>query len=364
MAGNSFGQIFRITTAGESHGPANIVIIDGVPSGIHLQNSDIQPDLDRRRPGQSDLTTPRNEADTAEIISGVFNGETTGVPLTILIRNRDQHSQDYDNISQKYRPGHADYTYDQKYGRRDHRGGGRSSARETVARVAAGSIAKKVLSFYNQKISIVGYVKQVGKISASIPDPYKVKLKDIESNPVRCPDPVVAKKMIGLIESVRKKGDSIGGIAEIIATKVPVGLGEPVFDKLKSDLGKSMFSLPAVTGVEFGIGFKAATMQGSEANDIFTKRGHKVITMTNNHGGILGGISSGMPIVIRCSVKPTSSIRKKQSTISRSGKKTSIEVKGRHDPCLLPRFIPIAEAMVAIVLADHYLRLRTYKEYK
>ncbi len=362
MAGNSFGQLFRITTAGESHGPANVVIIDGVPAGIPLDISDIQPDLERRRPGQSAITTPRNETDSAEILSGVFEGETTGVPLTILIPNRDQHSQDYNNISEKYRPGHADYTYDQKYGRRDHRGGGRSSARETVARVAAGSIAKKVLTFYGQKISIVGYVKQVGKIFASIPNPSNVNINDVESNPVRCPDPVAAKKMIRLIESVRKEGDSVGGIAEIIATNVPPGLGEPVFDKLKADLGKSMFSLPAVMGVEFGLGFDAATTHGSEANDVFSKRGEKIVTMTNNHGGILGGISSGMPIIIRCAVKPTSSIQKKQSTISKSGKQTTIAVQGRHDPCLLPRFIPIAEAMVAITLADHYLRMRTYKE--
>ncbi len=364
MAGNSFGKLFKITTAGESHGPANIVIIDGVPAGIPLDISDIQPDLDRRRPGQSALTTPRQETDTPEILSGVFNGETTGVPLTILIQNRDQHSQDYNNISDKYRPGHADYTYDQKYGRRDHRGGGRSSARETVARVAAGAVAKKLLSYYGEKINVVGYVKQVGNIIASIPDPSKIKLNDVEANQVRCPDPIAAKKMIHLIQSIREEGDSVGGIAEIVATNVPTGLGEPVFDKLKADLGKSMFSLPAVMGVEFGLGFAAATAHGSEANDVFKKRGDKIVTRTNNHGGILGGISSGMPIIIRCAVKPTSSILKKQSTVTKSGKRTSITVKGRHDPCLLPRFIPIAEAMVAITLADHYLRMRTYREVK
>jgi chorismate synthase len=361
MPGNSYGQIFRITTAGESHGPANIVIIDGIPAGIPLDDSDIQPDLDRRRPGQSAITTPRQEPDTAEILSGLFEGETTGVPLTILIRNRDQKSKDYDNIKDKYRPGHADYTYDQKYGRRDYRGGGRSSARETVARVAAGAVAKKVLSHYIKNIKIVGYVKQVGDITAQIPEPAKITINQVEKNAVRCPDPHAAKKMIALIESIRKEGDSIGGIAEIVASNVPVGLGEPVFDKLKADLGKGLFSLPAVMGVEFGLGFKVAIARGSESNDIFKKRGNKIITTTNNHGGILGGISSGMPIIMRCAVKPTSSISKLQKTITKNGKATSITVEGRHDPCLLPRFIPLGEAMVAITLTDHLLRVRPNK---
>jgi len=364
MPGNSFGQIFRITTAGESHGPANLVIIDGLPAGIPLSVSDIQPDLDRRRPGQSSLTTQRSESDQAEILTGLFDGKTTGVPLTILIRNRDQHSQDYEAIKNKYRPGHADFTYDQKYGRRDYRGGGRSSARETVTRVAAAAVAKKMLLYFGTNIKIIGYVKQVADIIAQIPDPAKIRLKEVESNAVRCPDPVAAKKMIRLIESVREEGDSVGGIAEIVATQVPAGLGEPVFDKLKADLGKALFSLPAVLGVEFGLGFAAAQKRGSETNDIFKKRGDKIVTVTNNHGGILGGISSGMPVIIRCAVKPTSSIRKKQQTVSKSGKKTALVVEGRHDPCLLPRFVPVAEAMVALTLADHYLRLKTYKEIK
>jgi chorismate synthase len=358
MPGNSIGQLFKITTAGESHGLANIVIIDGIPAGIPLSVADLQPDLDRRKPGQSKLTTQRKETDIPQILSGVFEGETTGVPITILIPNKDHHSKDYNNLKSLYRPGHADFTYEKKYGRRDYRGGGRASARETVVRVAAGAVAKKLFAFYGEKIRITGYTKQVGDIIAEVPDPASVTQSKVEMNDVRCPDLSAAKKMTHLIEKVRKDGDSIGGIAEIVAVNVPVGLGEPVFDKLKADLGKALLSLPAVMGIEFGLGFDAAKTYGSLANDIFKKKGNKIVTATNNHGGILGGISSGMPIIIRCAVKPTSSILKKQVTVSRSGDKTDVEVKGRHDPCLLPRFIPIAEAMVAITLADHYMRMR------
>jgi chorismate synthase len=358
MPGNSFGQLFKITTAGESHGKANIVIIDGVPAGIPLDVTDLQADLDRRRPGQSKLTTQRKESDIPEILSGVFEGKTTGAPIAIIVANKDQHSKDYSNIKSVYRPGHADFTYDKKYGRRDHRGGGRASARETVVRVAAGAVAKKLLAFYDRKIRITGYTKQVGDVIADIVDPALVVQSAVEKNDVRCPDPVAAKKMIRLIDQMREEGDSIGGIAEIVSVNLPVGLGEPVFDKLKADLGKALLSLPAVLGIEFGLGFEASTTPGSKANDIFKKKGDKIVTATNNHGGILGGISSGMPIIIRCVVKPTSSISKKQITVSSSGKKTEIQVKGRHDPCLLPRFIPIAEAMVAITLADHFLRYR------
>ena len=361
MPGNSFGQLFKITTAGESHGKGNIVIIDGVPAGMPLDVSDLQADLDRRRPGQSKITTQRKESDIPQILSGVFEGKTTGVPIAILVANKDQHSKDYNNIKSVYRPGHADFTYDKKYGRRDHRGGGRASARETVVRVAAGAVAKKLFSFYGKKVRITGYTKQVGDVIANIPDPALVIQSDVEKNDVRCPDHIAAKKMIQLIDKMRKEGDSIGGIAEIVAINVPVGLGEPVFDKLKADLGKALLSLPAVLGIEFGLGFEAATTPGSEANDVFKKEGEKIVTTTNNHGGILGGISSGMPIIIRCVVKPTSSISKKQVTVSSSGKKAEVQVKGRHDPCLLPRFIPIAEAMVAITLADHYLRMRNNK---
>ena len=357
MAGNSFGQLFRITTAGESHGPANVVIIDGMPSGILLSEKDIQPDLDRRKPGQSRITTQRKESDTAEILSGVFDGKTTGTPIVILIRNKDQRTSDYKDIKNKYRPGHADYTFDAKYGFRDYRGGGRSSARETVARVAAGAVAKKLLSF--EKIKILGYVKQVGNISATINFPEKVTLKQIESNIVRCPDKNAAREMIKLIEKVRKEKDSIGGIAEIVANQVPAGWGEPVFDKLRADLGKALLSLPAVMGVEFGAGFAVSTAKGSENNDVFIKNGDNVKTTSNRHGGMLGGISSGMPIVMRCAVKPTSSIPQEQQTITNKGKPTTIITKGRHDPCLLPRFIPMAEAMVAITLADFYLRQKT-----
>jgi len=364
MPGNSFGQLFTITTAGESHGLANTVIIDGVPAGMPLSISDLQPDLDRRKPGQSRLTTQRKESDLPEILSGVFDGETTGVPITILVPNKDQHSKDYNNLKSVYRPGHADFTYEKKYGRRDHRGGGRSSARETVVRVAAGAVAKKMLAFFDEKIRITGYTKQVGDVIAEVPDSSQVTQSMVEANNVRCPDKAAAEKMINLIDKVRREGDSIGGIAEIVAINVPIGLGEPVFDKLKADLGKALFSLPAVMGIEFGLGFEAAKTFGSVANDVFKKKNDKIITSTNNHGGILGGISSGMPIIIRCAVKPTSSILKKQVTVSSSGDKTELVVKGRHDPCLLPRFIPIAEAMVAITLADHYLRMRNNRSTK
>jgi chorismate synthase len=358
MAGNTIGQFFRITTAGESHGPANIVIIDGLPAGLQLSLEEIQKDLDRRRPGQSKITSHRHESDEAAILSGLFEGKTTGAPLAILIRNTDQRPGDYDDMKTKYRPGHADFTYDAKYGFHDYRGGGRASARETVSRVAAGAVAKKVLTSLNPDIQILAYVKQVGTISAEIADLQAVSAEQIEASIVRCPDSVAAKKMIELIEQVHKERDSIGGLAEIIIRGVPPGWGEPVFDKLNAELAKALMSIPAVTGVEFGIGFAAATARGSESNDpfIFTDTG--IQTASNHHGGIQGGISTGMPILIRCSVKPTSSIPREQQTVTTTGELTTITVKGRHDPCLLPRFIPVAEAMVAIVLADHGLRQR------
>jgi chorismate synthase len=357
MSGNSFGQLFRITTAGESHGPGNVVIIDGVPAGLELSVDDIQPDLDRRRPGQSKVTTQRKEADSPEILAGVFEGKTTGTSLAILIRNEDQRSRDYADIKDKYRPGHADYTFDAKYGFRDYRGGGRSSARETNVRVAAGAVAKKLLNQLHG-VRIVGYVKQIGRIAVDIEDPTTVTLEQVESNIVRCPDPQVAEHMIELIEEVRKEQDSIGGISEIVATNVPAGWGEPVFDKLKADLGKAMFTLPAVTGVEYGAGFGVATARGSQNNDTFTTLDGRITTKSNRHGGMLGGISSGLPLVLRCAVKPTSSLSREQETVTRTGEATTISTKGRHDPCLLPRFVPMAEAMVAIVLADHCLRQR------
>ncbi len=298
MAGNSFGQLFRVTTAGESHGPGNVAIIDGVPPGLALTEADLQPDLDRRRPGQSKLVTQRDEADTCEILSGVFEGKTTGTSIAVLIRNKDQRSKDYSDIADKYRPGHADYTFDVKYGFRDYRGGGRSSARETNVRVAAGAIAKKLLA-ERWGVRVVGYVKRVGALEAAIADPAAVTLDQVEANPVRCPDHAMAEKMAELIETMRAERDSIGGVAEICATGVPAGWGEPVFDKLKADLGKAMFTLPAVLGVEYGAGFGVATLRGSENNDVFTRDGDRIVTETNRHGGMLGGISSGMPIVLR-----------------------------------------------------------------
>lgn len=368
MPGNSFGQSFRITTAGESHGPGNVVIVDGVPAGIALTEDDLRGDLRRRRPGQSPLVTQRQEDDEPEILSGVFEGHTTGTSIAILIRNADQRSSDYSDIRDKYRPGHADYTFDARYGFRDYRGGGRSSARETTARVAAGAIAKKLIA-WEFGGTVIGYVSQVGAIRANIPNPESVTLQQVETLPdgtpnfVRCPDYNAAARMVELIEEVRRDTDSIGGISEIVATHIPAGLGEPVFDKLKADLAKALFSLPAVLGVEYGIGFGCAEMRGSQNNDIFVAEeadsGHRIQTTSNRHGGMLGGISSGMPIVLRAAIKPTSSLAKAQPTVTRDGLPTTIRTKGRHDPCLLPRFVPMAEAMVAIVLADHWLRWKS-----
>ncbi len=362
VPGNSFGQAFRITTAGESHGAANLVIVDGCPPGLALSEDDLVPDLARRRPGQSAIVSQRDEPDVPEILSGVFEGRTTGTSIAILIRNRDQRSRDYSNIQAKYRPGHADHGYDAKYGFRDYRGGGRSSARETTVRVAAGAIAKKLLADQSGA-RIVGYVRQVGEIVAAIPDPAAVKLNDVEQLPdgapnvVRCPDPEAAARMVTLIERMRSEQNSIGGVAEVVATGVPAGLGEPVFDKLKADLGKALFSLPAVLGVEYGVGFACAARTGMENNDTFYAGGDgRIATRTNRHGGMLGGISSGMPIVLRAAVKPTSSLPQPQDTVTSSGEATTISTTGRHDPCLLPRFVPMAEAMVALVLADHWLR--------
>jgi chorismate synthase len=373
VSGNSFGQAFRITTAGESHGPGNVVIIDGCPPGIELGTELLSVDLNRRRPGQSKIVTQRQEADEPEILSGVFEGKTTGTSIAILIRNTDHKSRDYANIMNTYRPGHADYTYDRKYGFRDYRGGGRSSARETTARVAAGVVAKQLLAAH-LGVRIIGYVKQVGDIVASVPEPALVTLDQVETLPsgepniVRCPDHAQVEAMVKLIEAVRKDQDSIGGVAELVAVGVPAGLGEPVFDKLKADLAKALFSLPAVLGVEYGSGFACASMRGSEHNDPFELDPTvplvpgsvpTVRTPKNHHGGMLGGISSGMPIVLRAAIKPTSSLPRPQPTVTRSGEATTVRTTGRHDPCLLPRFVPMGEAMVAIVLADHYLRQRT-----
>ena len=381
MPGNTFGHALRLTTAGESHGPGNVCILDGVPPGMPLTVEDFAEDLARRRPGQSKIVTQRKEPDEPEILSGVFEGRTTGTSLAILIRNADQRSRDYSEIQNLYRPGHADHSFDAKYGARDYRGGGRSSARETNVRVAAGVVAKRILA-HAFDAKVVAYVKSVGEIDADVPDPAAVTLEQVETLPdgepnvVRCPDPAAAAAMVELIDAARKDRDSVGGTAEVVATNVPAGLGEPVFDKIKADLAKALFSLPAVTGVEYGSGFGAARMRGSEHNDLFAPADSSasppvgerrpsplggappVTTLSNRHGGMLGGITSGQPIVLRCAVKPTSSLPREQSTVNRSGEAATIVTKGRHDPCLLPRFVPMAEAMVALTLADHYLRWR------
>lgn len=357
MPANTFGERFRVTTAGVSHGPGYLCIIDGCPAGLPLSVDDLLPDLRRRRPGQSKLVTQRDEADVPDIWSGVFEGKTDGTPIGLSFRNADPRSADYGDIKDKYRPGHADYTFDAKFGFRDYRGGGRSSARETVCRVAAGAIAKKVLA--REGMRIVGYVKQIGDVVADVADPTAVTLDAVEANPVRCPDHAAAERMIALIEEVRKDRDSIGGISELVAVGVPPGLGEPVFDKLKADLAKAMLSLPAVTAFEYGNGFAVARMRGSQNNDAFVPRDGKVATETNRHGGMLGGISSGMPVVCRVAVKPTSSLPQPQKTVTRNVEPTEIVVKGRHDPCLLPRFVVMGEAMMALVLVDHWLRHKT-----
>ena len=365
MPGSTFGLAFRVTTAGESHGPANVVIIDGCPPGVPLEEAHIVADLDRRRPGQSKIVTQRKEPDTPEILSGVFEGETTGTPIAILVRNQDSRSRDYTAIKDVYRPGHADYTFDAKFGRRDYRGGGRSSARETVARVAAGAVAKRLLA-HAFGGEIVGYVTRIGDLEAEITAPVTLAQVEMlpsgEPNVVRCPDPEAAARMVELIQRMRKAQDSIGGVAEIVARNVPAGLGDPVFDKLKADLAKGLFSLPAVMGVEYGAGFAVAALRGSESNDAFEADAKGDIrTRTNRHGGMLGGISSGMPIVLRAAVKPTSSLPRAQDTVNVDGEATTVRTTGRHDPCLLPRFIPMAEAMVALVLADHWLRWRAIR---
>jgi chorismate synthase len=357
MPANTFGERFRVTTAGVSHGPGYLCIIDGCPSGLPLSVEDLLPDLRRRRPGQSKIVTQRDEPDMPEIWSGVFEGKTDGTPIGISFPNADQKSADYADIRDKYRPGHADYTFDAKFGFRDYRGGGRSSARETLCRVAAGAVAKKLLALSG--IRVIGYVKQIGSIVAGIDVPTTITMEQVEANPVRCPDAAAADRMIALIEEVRKDRDSIGGICELVAAGVPPGLGEPVFDKLKADLAKAMLSLPAVMAFEYGNGFAVATMRGSQNNDAFVPKDGHIGTDSNRHGGMLGGISSGMPIICRVAVKPTSSLPQPQKTVTRTGEPTEILTKGRHDPCLLPRFVPMGEAMMALVLVDHWLRHKT-----
>ena len=349
MSGNTFGKLFKIATWGESHGPGIGVVVEGCPAGLPLKESEIQKELDRRRTGQSKVTTTRKEGDKIRFLSGVFQGKTTGTPISMWVENQDADSSKYELIKDLYRPGHADYTYQMKYGIRDYRGGGRSSARETVGRVAAGAIAKKLLK--RHKIVVTGYTRQIGPLRAK-----KIDFSEIERNIIRCPDKSMAVKMIDHIMKARKKGDSVGGVVEVIAEGVPPGLGEPVFDRLDADLAKAVMCIPAVKGVEIGIGFEAAEMLGSQCNDAFVMKGKKITTKTNHAGGILGGISNGENIVLRLVVKPTSSINKKQNTVTQKGKTATIRVEGRHDPCVCPRAVPIAEAMVALTLIDHWMR--------
>ncbi|MDA0999976.1 MAG: chorismate synthase [bacterium] len=348
---NTFGQVFRFTTWGESHGPAIGVVVDGCPAGLPLSEADLQYDLDRRRPGQSRVTTQRNETDQAEILSGVFEGKTTGAPISILIRNQDADSSKYEPLRDIFRPGHADFTYWAKWGHRDHRGGGRSSARETAGRVAAGAIAKKIL--VREGIDICGFVSQIGDVIWEGED---FDPAEIEKNPVRCPDSETAKKMEEVIMAARKEGDSVGGVVTVRATGVPAGWGEPIYGRLDAELATAMMGINAVKGVEFGAGFRSARMRGSENNDPFDAVGGNIVPRTNHAGGILGGISTGAPIVLRFAVKPTSSILLAQDTVTALGERTQVKVEGRHAPCVAPRAVPIGEAMMAVVLADHMRR--------
>ena len=355
--GNTFGQLFRVMTFGESHGGGIGVVVDGCPPKIDIDEGDIQRELDRRRPGQSKITTQRKEMDRCEILSGVFEGKTLGTPIAILVRNQDARPADYADLAKTFRPSHADFTYEAKYGIRNWQGGGRASARETIGRVAAGAIARKVLEKFSPRIEIVAYVMQIHEIAAKI-DKSKVKTKDVEANIVRCPDAATAKKMISLIEKVRSDGDSLGGIIECVVRNAPPGLGEPVFDKLEADLAKAMLSVPATKGFEIGSGFFATRMRGSEHNDAFEMKGGRVRTTTNFSGGIQGGISNGEEIYFRVGFKPTATIAREQKSVTAAREETKLAARGRHDPCVLPRAVPMVEAMAALVLCDHALRQR------
>lgn len=359
MAGNSFGNLFRITTFGESHGKGVGVIIDGCPPGIEITEEEVQKELDRRKPGQSKITTPRKEADTIHILSGIFEGKTTGTPIAMVAYNAEFESDDYLELKDLYRPSHADFTYEAKYGFRDWRGSGRASARETLARVASGVLAKKYLK-QKANIEFLSYVESVGNIKAEI-DMDKVTPSDIESNIIRCPDPDTAEKMIALVEKLRDEGDSVGGVVCGVIRGVPAGLGEPVFDKLSSDLGKAMLSINAVKGFEIGSGFEGTKMQGSAHNDELYSEGGKIRTRTNNSGGVVGGISNGETIYFRVAFKPVSTIKKMQKTVNRKKEEVNLEAAGRHDPCVLPRAVPIVDAMAALVVMDHYLRQNVTK---
>lgn len=356
---NRYGNIFSITTFGESHGAAIGVIIDGVPAGIQVDKNFIQQEMARRKPGQSRITTQRKEADQVEILSGIFEGKTTGTPVSMIIRNEDQRSKDYSHIAETFRPSHADYTYQEKYGIRDYRGGGRSSARETAARVAAGAVAKQFLK-QAADIKIYAYVSQVGTLK--LEKPYTdLDLSTIESNDVRCPDEEMARQMYELIDETRKNQDTIGGVVTGVITGVPAGLGEPVFDKLHAELGKAMLGINAVKGFEYGSGFEGVKLKGSEHNDAFYRDGEKVRTRTNHSGGIQGGISNGEDIYFNVAFKPVATIMKDQESIDQKGNTATVSGKGRHDPCVVPRAVPIVEAMAAVVIADFYLLARTNK---
>lgn len=351
---NSFGHLFRITTWGESHGGGVGVVVDGCPPKLKLTEADIQPDLDRRRPGQSKIVTPRKESDTVKILSGTFDGKTLGTPISMWVKNEDQRSEAYNEMASKFRPSHADYTYHAKFGIRAWPGGGRTSARETIGRVAAGAIAKKILQ-EQFGVEVLAYVSQVQKLAAEI-DRERVTMKQIESNIVRCPDAKMAEKMIRLIEKMRSAGDSVGGIVEGVARGVPVGWGEPVFDRLEADLAKAMLSLPASKGFDIGSGFGGIALTGLQHNDAFRMKGGKVRTVTNRSGGIQGGISNGETIYFRVAFKPVATVMHEQDTVDVTYKNTTLKGRGRHDPCVLPRAVPMVEAMTALVLVDHALR--------
>jgi chorismate synthase len=356
MAGNTFGSVFRITTFGESHGAALGVIIDGCPAGLEISEEEIQQDLDRRRPGQSSMTTQRKESDRAEILSGVFEGKTTGTPIALLIRNEDHRSKDYDKLKDLFRPGHADYTYWMKYGHRDYRGGGRASARETAARVAAGAVARKLLAALHG-VDVYAYVAELGGHQAE-----RFDRAQIEQNPFRVADAELVPQLERLLQECKKQGDTIGGVVECIADNVPAGLGEPVFEKLDAAIASAIMGINAVKGVEIGDGFQSAKLRGSENNDPFVPRpGGGVMTATNRAGGTLGGISNGMPLLVRAAFKPTASIHKQQQTVTMGGDVAPLVVGGRHDPTVLPRAVPIVEAMMCLVLADFSLRQRAAK---
>lgn len=355
--GSSFGQIFRISTFGESHGGGVGVVVDGCPPRLEISSEEIQQDLDRRRPGQSKITTPRKETDTCEILSGVFEGKTLGTPIAILVKNKDARPQDYSEMEQKYRPSHADATYDAKYGIRNWQGGGRASARETIGRVAAGAIAKKILKHYGHT-EVIAYVKRIKDIEGTV-DPETVTPQAVESNIVRCPDTEAAERMIEAIDSALRQKDSLGGVVECVVRNLPKGLGDPAFDKLEAELAKAVMSLPATKGFEIGSGFAGTLLTGSQHNDEFyIDAAGNTRTRTNRSGGVQGGISNGENIIIRAAFKPTATIGQQQNTVNKEGEETLLAAKGRHDPCVLPRAVPMVEAMVALVLCDRLMHHR------